>query len=88
MGNLSEELMAKLNVETVFTIPIFGGIPVPESVVVTWVIMAILVVAAILLTRNLKVIPTGKRQILLEFAVEKLNGFFEGILGENTCIKY
>ena len=82
MGNLSEELMAKLNVETVFTIPIFGGIPVPESVVVTWVIMAILVVAAILLTRNLKVIPTGKRQILLEFAVEKLNGFFEGILGE------
>lgn len=60
MGNLSEELMAKLNVETVFTIPIFGGIPVPESVVVTWVIMAILVVAAILLTRNLKVIPTGK----------------------------
>ena len=82
MGNLSEELMAELNVETVFTIPIFGGIPVPESVVVTWVIMAILVVAAILLTRNLKVIPTGKRQILLEFAVEKLNGFFEGILGE------
>ena len=82
MGNLSEELMAKLNVETVFTIPIFGGIPVPESVVVTWVIMAISVVAAILLTRNLKVIPTGKRQILLEFAVEKLNGFFEGILGE------
>ena len=76
MGNLSEELMAELNVETVFTIPIFGGIPVPESVVVTWVIMAILVVAAILLTRNLKVIPTGKRQILLEFAVEKLNGFF------------
>ena len=59
MGNLSEELMAKLNVETVFTIPIFGGIPVPESVVVTWVIMAILVVAAILLTRNLKVIPTA-----------------------------
>lgn len=27
MGNLSEELMAELNCETAFTIPIFGGIP-------------------------------------------------------------
>ena len=44
--------------------------------------MAVLVVVSILLTRNLKVIPTTKRQILLEFAIEKLNGFFEGILGE------
>ena len=25
MGNLSEELMAELNCETAFTIPIFGG---------------------------------------------------------------
>ena len=42
MGNLSEELMAELNCETAFTIPIFGGIPVAESVVVTWIIMAVL----------------------------------------------
>ena len=82
MGNLADELMAELNCETAFTIPIFGGIPIPESVAVTWVIMAVLVVVSILLTRNLKVIPTTKRQILLEFAIEKLNGFFEGILGE------
>lgn len=82
MGNLADELMAELNCETAFTIPTFGGIPIPESVAVTWVIMAVLVVVSILLTRNLKVIPTTKRQILLEFAIEKLNGFFEGILGE------
>lgn len=82
MGNLADELMAELNCETAFTIPIFGGIPIPESVAVTCVIMAVLVVVSILLTRNLKVIPTTKRQILLEFAIEKLNGFFEGILGE------
>lgn len=42
MGNLSEELMAELNCETAFKIPIFGGIPVAESVVVTWIIMAVL----------------------------------------------
>lgn len=82
MGNLADELMAELNCETAFTIPIFGGIPIPESVAVTWIIMAALVIISILLTRNLKVIPTSKRQILLEFALEKLNGFFEGILGE------
>lgn len=63
MGNLADELMAELNCETAFTIPIFGGIPIPESVAVTWVIMAVLVVVSILLTRNLKVIPTTKRQI-------------------------
>ena len=55
MGNLSEELMAELNCETAFTIPIFGGIPVAESVVVTWIIMAVLIVAAFFLGRNLKV---------------------------------
>ena len=36
--------MEELNCETTFTIPVFGGIPVAESVVVTWVIMAVLLV--------------------------------------------
>ena len=33
-----------MNNHTAFTIPLFGGIPVPESVVVTWGIMAFLVI--------------------------------------------
>ena len=66
MGNLSEELMAELNCETAFTIPIFGGIPVAESVVVTWIIMAVLIVAAFFLGRNLKVENVGKRQLVVE----------------------
>ena len=40
MEKLAASLLEELNVETVFTIPIFGGIPVSESVVVTWIIMA------------------------------------------------
>ena len=60
MGNLSEELMAELNCETAFTIPIFGGIPVAESVVVTWIIMAVLIVAAFFLGRTLpQLIPVS-----------------------------
>ena len=35
MDALVERLMEELNCETVFTIPVFGGIPVSEAVVVT-----------------------------------------------------
>ncbi|MDO5402882.1 MAG: F0F1 ATP synthase subunit A, partial [Eubacteriales bacterium] len=61
MGELTERLMEELNCETVFTIPIFGGIGVSESVVVTWIIMAVMVFAAIILTRGLKVDHISKR---------------------------
>ena len=55
MGNLTESLMEELNCETVFTIPILGGIGVSESVVVTWIIMAVMVLVAFILTRNLRI---------------------------------
>lgn len=81
MGNLSEELMESLESKTAFTIPIFGGIPVPDSCVVTWIIMAVLVVLSIFFTRGPKKVPTGK-QCLIEIAMTGLNNFFLGILGE------
>ena len=40
----SMNLMKELNCDTVFTIPVLGGIPVKESVVVTWIIMAVILV--------------------------------------------
>ena len=54
MDALVEGLMEELNCETVFTIPLFGGIPVYESVVVTWIIMAVVFLLCILLSRNLR----------------------------------
>ena len=83
MGNLSEQLMEELNCETAFTIPVFGGIPVAESVVVTWVIMAVLIVAAIFFGRNLKVENPGKRQIAVETVIGGLHDFFYDLLGED-----
>ncbi len=83
MGNLSELLMEELNCETAFTIPVFGGIPVAESVVVTWVIMVVLIVAGIFLGRNLKVENPGKRQIAVETVVGGLHDFFYELLGED-----
>ena len=83
MGSLAEELMNELNCETAFTIPVFGGIPGPESVVATWIIMAFLVVASLYLTRNLQIVPTGKRQVFVESCVTFLQDFFTGIFGEH-----
>ena len=83
MGNLAEELMSQLTCETAFTIPIFGGIGIPESVVATWIIMAFLVILSIWLTSNLKVVPTSKRQVFVETCVVTLQGLFDDILGEH-----
>lgn len=79
---LSKALMEELNCETTFTIPVFGGIPVAESVVVTWVIMAVLLVAAFFLGRNLRVENAGKRQLAVETVVGGLHNFFYDLLGE------
>lgn len=49
MDKLVESLMEELNCNTVFTIPLFGGIPVLESVVVTWIIMAIMMIGSAVL---------------------------------------
>lgn len=81
MGNLTETLMKELECETVFTIPIFGGIDVAESVVVTWIIMAVLVLAAFILTRNLRVDHISRRQAVAETIVTKLTGMVENMTG-------
>lgn len=62
MNELTAALKEELNVDTAFTLPIFGGIDIPESIAVSWGIMAFLVIVSILLTRNLKVNHISKRQ--------------------------
>ena len=69
MNELTAALKEELNVDTAFTLPIFGGIDIPESIAVSWGIMAFLVIVSILLTRNLKVNHISKRQAILETAV-------------------
>ncbi|MCH1983939.1 F0F1 ATP synthase subunit A [Ruminococcus sp. OA3] len=83
MDNLASSLLEELNCETVFTIPIFGGIPVKESVVVTWIIMAAVLVLCLVLVRNLKVHNPGRKQLILESFVSWISRFFEDILGRS-----
>ncbi|OLA24969.1 MAG: F0F1 ATP synthase subunit A [Faecalibacterium sp. CAG:74_58_120] len=59
-----------------------GPLQIPESVVISWVILAIVTIGSILLTRNLKVDHISKRQAVLEMAYLAGTNFFEGLLGE------
>ncbi len=82
MSNLSETLSEELVSQPVFTIPIFGGITVDESCVVTWIIMAVIVLLCFLATRNLKVTNISKRQAAVEFVVQKLEALVGDMAGE------
>ncbi|HEZ7988796.1 MAG TPA: F0F1 ATP synthase subunit A [Ruminococcus sp.] len=81
MDELANSLMEELECRTAFEIPIFGGIPVPESCVITWVIMAFLVILCKIFVRNLKTVPTGA-QLLIEMLITWLNNFFVDIMGQ------
>lgn len=82
MEQFTSELQEQLQVATAFTIPVFGGIQVAESTVITWVIMAVLVALSIYLGSNLKVHHPGKRQQVAELIVTWLDNFINGMVGE------
>ncbi len=77
--SIAEKVMEELNCETVFSI---GGIDILESTVVTWIIMAVLLLGSFLLTRNLKVRDISKRQAAVEFCVTKLEDIVTDMVGE------
>lgn len=90
MGGLAEELLEELECEAVFSvtfpegIPLIGGFEmvVRESVVITWGIMLAVVLFCIFLTRNMQVRNIGKRQLIAETIVTKLENFVSGMVGE------
>jgi F-type H+-transporting ATPase subunit a len=73
--------MNALEIRTIFTLTLFNHkIPITETVIISWAVMVILVIAALILTRKLKEVPTGP-QALLETGVEFLNNFAENQFG-------
>ena len=79
MGDLAAKLQEELTCETVFQI---GDIGIAESTVITWVIMAVLLIFALFMTHNLRVDNISKRQAAAEFIVVKLNSMVEGMIGK------
>ncbi|MBE6542531.1 MAG: F0F1 ATP synthase subunit A [Ruminococcaceae bacterium] len=65
-----------------FEIPLFGGIPITETQVNSWLVMLAVFIVCIVLTHNLKVRPESKRQIVAEWIVEKVTNLVRGNMGE------
>lgn len=82
MEELVTEIKDALAIKTAFTIPIFGGIEVSETILVMWIIMAVMVIGSFLLTRKLTVTNCSKKQLLLESAFMFFYKFFYDIVGE------
>lgn len=78
---LTAAIEETMETQVVFTIPIFGGIPVSSSVVVTWIIMAVIILLSIIFTRNLKLVP-DKKQVVIEAFVSFLRNFCRDQVGE------
>ena len=73
--------MEALEIKTIFTLTLFGiKIPITETVIISWAVMLILIIASLILTRNLKRIPRGP-QAILETVVEFLNNFAKDQFG-------
>ena len=65
-----------------FDFPILGKLRITETLVVSWIVMALITGLCIFLTRDLKVEKISKRQALAEFIVETANKFVVGNMGE------
>ena len=54
LDEIKAELSARLPSGVAFEIPLFGGHSVPQSTVMTWIIIGVITVLCIWLTHNLK----------------------------------
>ena len=82
MEKIAEELMAQLEVETVFSFNVAGHtIGISESTVVSWIVIGIILILSLIFTTNLKVHNISKRQAIAELCVTKLDGLISGMLG-------
>ena len=62
--------------------PEWGGFMLTETVVVTWVVMLILVLACRFMTAHLEVHPTKKRQVIAEWIVTSIRDMVQTNMGE------
>lgn len=93
MEELASELLKELNCDTAFSIklpaglPLIGGVQldIAESVVITWVVMAVILILSIILTSNLKVHNVSRRQLVAESKITKIL-LLGGALAEATAI--
>jgi F-type H+-transporting ATPase subunit a len=78
---LGEEILEQMNYyHNAITI---AGITIPQGVYITWGIMAFLVLVSIWFTRHMEMVPTRKRQVVIETFVGTLYNMLYTILGDH-----
>jgi F-type H+-transporting ATPase subunit a len=72
-----------------FSLKVLGqeihSLDINETVLISWVVMALLIIASLLLTRKLKEVPRGA-QVFLEWAIEFCNSFSKEHFGRKAKI--
>lgn len=84
MEELNKELDVVVSSHHMFDIPLFNGykIPVSDTVVVMWIIMAFLILFAYAFTRNMQLVPKG-RQKFIELVVDMINNLVKDAVGHH-----
>jgi len=83
---IGERLKEVLVFKTAFTVHVGTlSIPVTETVITSWIVMAILIAGSLLLTRNMSLVPKGP-QVFVEAFVTGLNDFFKEQLGHHWSV--
>ena len=84
--DLGAELAKELSIEEAFSFKVAGHtISVDEGTVVSWAIILVMTVLALILTRNLKVEgEISRRQAILELVYEKGEDFFKNLMTPKT----
>lgn len=68
--------------KVVFSLPIFGGIDITETIVIGWLIIVAVLLLCLWLTRDLKKVPEKKSQIVAEMLVDFVNKTVKETMGE------
>ncbi len=81
--SMGEQINEAIAINVVFTADLgFYKLPITDTVISTWIIMAILIGGSIFLTRNLQDVP-GRPQALVEGFVEFINNFAKNNIGHH-----
>lgn len=72
-----------MNPPPIFTFHLFGSnIPITESIIMMWIIMAVIIIFAYVFTRNFKNIPDGKQNVI-EVIVDFINNLMKTNIGHH-----
>jgi F-type H+-transporting ATPase subunit a len=69
--------------KVLFEIPVLGGIEITETVVNTWIVMAVIVGLCLFMTSGMQVRCKTRRQVVAEFIVKKVNAMVGENMGEH-----